>query len=451
MNTLLQAAALCGGTLSGADARFAGVSTDSRRLRPGDLYFALGGPNFDGHDFVAAAAAAGAAACVVSRDVSVDAPTIRVESVLAALQRFAAGWRAAYRGRLIGVTGSNGKTTVKQMLAAILSRLGPALATEGNLNNHIGVPLTLARLTPSHRYAVIEMGANHLGEIAALCAIARPDIGLVTNAGDAHLEGFGSREGVARGKGEIFDALGSGQVAVINADDAYAAQWAERASPARVLRFGRQAEAEVRLLDEQRAGDGQRFVLRLDGQSHTVQLAVPGRHNALNAAAAAAAALAAGAGASDIVEGLAAFVPAQGRVQRERLSNGALLIDDSYNANPDSMRAAIALLAERPPRRWLVIGDMAELGPQSEALHAAVGRAAAEAGIERLLGCGERAARAVEAFGEGGLVLADHAALVRHLQRHLAAQDSVLIKGSRSAHMDRVAEALRREGVGNAV
>lgn len=442
MRTLGMAAAICGGVLDGPpDATFHGIGIDSRTLAPGALFFALAGRR-DGHDFVDDAKGRGAAAAVVSRRLPVGIPQILVADVLLALQSFAAAWRRRHAPVLIAVTGSNGKTTVKQMIGAIAAQTGQALVTRGNLNNHIGVPLTLAELDHDHDYAVIEMGANHPGEIRLLASLAAPQVGLVTNAGDAHLEGFGSRPGVARAKGELFEQLGPEATAVINADDPYAPLWEQLAAPARVLRFGRSADAQLRLLDARPEGTGQRIVLSGDGHEHALLLPLAGEHNALNATAAAAAARAAGIGWSQVLAGLASCQAAPGRGAVRPLPGGALLIDDSYNANPDSVRAAIARLAAASGERWLVLGDMAELGAQAAALHAAVGKAARQAGIEHLIGCGALVRHAVEAFGDGGIACDDPRQAAALLAERLKPGDTVLVKGSRSARMERVIEAL---------
>ena len=447
MMTLGLAAELMGARLSGgrAETGVTGVSTDSRTLTAGQLFFALGGPNFDGHEHVAAAAQAGACAAVVAREVDAGLPQLRVDDVLAALQACAGGWRRRFELPLIGITGSNGKTTVEQLLTAILGRAGDVLATIGNLNNHIGVPLTLSRLAANHRHAVVEMGANHAGEIRALARIAAPTHGLVTNAGDAHLEGFGDRAGVAQAKGELFAELGDRGTAIINADDAYASLWLRLAGNARIVRFGRAENADVRLIAARPTpGEAaQRVELRIGGSERVVALPLPGEHNARNAAAAAAAAFSLGLPEQLIVDGLEAAVGAGGRSAVQRIG-GIRLIDDAYNANPDSVRAAIDLLAGYGPRRWLVLGDMAELGADAERLHAELGEYARERGIEHLLACGGLVAGTARRFGAGGEALDTPTAAVDRLVGQLREGDTVLVKGSRSARMERVVEALRR-------
>ena len=428
-----------------ADVALSGAAIDTRQLLPGQLFIALPGSRADGHDFVAAAADAGAAAALVARRVAGDLPQLVVADVLAAMQQLAACWRRAWGGRVVAVTGSNGKTSVKTLLAQILGRQHRMHATQGNLNNHIGLPLTLLNVRPEHQLAVLEMGANHLGEIAQLAGWAQPDVGIVTQAGDAHLEGFGSRDGVAHGKGELFEALGPDGVAVINADDVYAPLWRGLAAPARTLSFGRSPSAEVRALDEHNGPDEQRFTLHLPGHGVPVRLPLPGRHSVMNALAAAAACHALDVPIEDIVAGLGEASAVAGRLQAQRLASGAQLFDDSYNANPGSFAAALDVLAACPPARHFVLGDMAELGEQAQALHAEAGRAIAAAGIEHFWACGPLSAYAARAYGPRARHFEHQQALAAELSAALGRGDTVLIKGSRSAGMDRVVDILTGE------
>ena len=421
------------------EAAFAGVATDSRALEAGNLFVALQGPNHDGHDHVADAAAAGAAAAVVSHPVDVDLPQLVVPDTLTALGELARQWRIACGVPVVGITGSNGKTTVKEMTAAILGQSGPTLATRGNLNNLIGVPLTLLRLTPEHRFAVIEMGANHAGEIARLAAIAGPRVGVVTNAGAAHLEGFGSLEGVARAKGELFQALPAEGIAVINADDAFASLWQGLAA-GRVLTFGL-GDADV-TADWEGDAAGSRLLLQTPSGDAPVDLATPGRHNVLNALAATATALAAGAELAAVKAGLEAVRPVAGRLATRRGRHGARLLDDSYNANPGSLQAGLDVLASCAGRRLLALGDMAELGGDERAEHVHAGEAARTAGVEGLFATGELSRLAAEAFGAGGRHFAGVDQLIAALEPELAPEVTLLVKGSRSARMERVVEAL---------
>jgi UDP-N-acetylmuramoyl-tripeptide--D-alanyl-D-alanine ligase len=451
MMHLSEAAALAGGSVQGKDASFDVVVTDTRGLPARALFVALRGPNFDGHDFLAAARDNGAAAAMVSRPWPGDLPSIVVDDTRLALGRLAAGWRARHALPVVAVTGSNGKTTVKEMLAAILARRGAVLATAGNLNNDIGVPLTLLRLRAEHRHAVIEMGANHGGEIAYVAKLARPTVAVVTNAGSAHLEGFGSLEGVARAKGELFQALDADGVAVLNADDRYAALWAELIGPRRTLRFGLERPAEVSVVpgsERMEVGDtlATHFMLRTPLGELPISLRLSGRHNVLNACAAAAAAWATGASGDDIRQGLAALAPVKGRLQLKRAGDGLRILDDSYNANPSSLRAALQVLALAPGRHWLVLGDMGELGGNAMELHGEMGEAARLAGIDQLYTVGVLTRYTAERFGAGARHFAAQEALIAALQAALEDADAlpvtVLVKGSRRMAMERVVAAL---------
>jgi UDP-N-acetylmuramoyl-tripeptide--D-alanyl-D-alanine ligase len=444
---LAELARVTGGVLRGADAAFTTVTSDSRAVGPGALFVALRGERFDGHQFVPEALERGAAGALVARHVSVPLPQVVVPDALEGLTVFAAAWRRNFDGTVVGITGSNGKTTVKEMTGAILGSAGPCLVTQGNLNNHIGVPLTLSRLEATHRYAVIEMGANHRGEIAHLAAVARPDVGLVINAGPAHLEGFGDLEGVAQGKGELFEALAIDGTAVINADDRFAAYWHGLArAVGRVVTFGVRERADFsahgvrsRLVD-----DG--FTTEFDlgsplGRRH-VSIALAGEHNVMNALAAAAAAHAAGATLEAIVEGFSKMRPVSGRLDVKRLPGGARLIDDSYNANPASLRAGLRALAGIEGDRWLVLGEMRELGEESSRLHAEIGEFARQSGVSRLLAVGDESRHAVETFGAGATWFAGIDDLIGAVRGDLGPGVTVLVKGSRSNRLERVATAL---------
>ena len=388
---------------------------------------------------------------LVSRVVTTRLPQVVVPDVLAALSKYANAWRREFNGPVIGLTGSNGKTTVKEMIGSILGEVGPCLVTQGNLNNHIGVPLTLCRLDASLEFAVIEMGANHQREIAALAAIAEPDIGLVNNAGPAHLEGFGGLDGVAKGKGELFEALGSGRTAVINADDRYADYWRGLARNAgRVLTFGLRESADFRGADvaSRISDDGfeSTFTLNSPLGPRRVVIHLAGQHNVLNALGAAAAAHAAGAGLDAIEQGLASMRPVAGRLELKSALSGARLIDDSYNANPGSLRAGIVSLASIPGEHWLVLGEMAELGPGASELHAEIGEFARASGVHRLLAVGAEARHAVESFGPGASWFANPDELIATARDELRPGVTVLIKGSRVNRLERVAAALSTNG-----
>jgi UDP-N-acetylmuramoyl-tripeptide--D-alanyl-D-alanine ligase len=443
--TLSDYARACGGELVGADRAYIGVSTDSRTLKPGELFVALRGPRFNANDFVAAAENAGAAGAVV--DTRVDRPIaqIVVRDTQEALTRGSAAWRGQFSIPLVGVAGSNGKTTVKEMVAAILERRGSTLATRGNLNNHIGVPLTLYRLEPSHRHAVIEIGANRAGEVAALLELARPTVGLITNAGAEHLEGFGSLEGVARAEGEMVAGLDASATAVINADDEFAGLW-RGMTRARVVTFGVARPADFAARDPHTTIDSSGFVTRYTLMapqgSIAIELHLAGQHNVLNSLCAAAAASAAGASLDEVRAGLATMRPVSGRLQLKTAPSGAWIVDDSYNANPSSMKAGIEVLSSVDARRWLVMGDMGELGDFAVDSHTDIGRFARNHRIDRLFATGRLSALAVEAFGSGGEWFADTESLARAVNAELTREVCVLVKGSRSARLERVVEAL---------
>ena len=440
---LQELAVLLRAELTGGDGAFLGVSTDTRKLEAGQLFVALRGPRFDGHKFLQEAADRGAAAALVSTASDVAISQVRVPDTLRALGELAADWRRRFDIPVIGITGSFGKTTVKEMVAAILSRRGPLLVTRGNLNNEIGVPLTLFGLAGNHQSAVIEMGANHAREIARLCAIAAPDIGLVTTAGACHLEGFGSLEGVARAKGEMFESLAEDGVAVINADDSYAALWRQLASGRRIVTFGFGPGSDFTARNvRQTAADEISFVLVCRAGEADVRLALAGRHNVMNALAAAAAAAQVGADLEQMVQGFGAVAPVSGRMQLLRNCAGGRLIDDSYNASPRAVRAAIEYLCELPGRPWAVLGDMGELGDEGPRLHAEVGRYAREAGVERLFAIGRLSEQTVAAFGAGAQLFHDAASLGAAVREDLGPDVNVLVKGSRMMRMEQVVEAL---------
>ncbi len=442
--TLLDFAQACGGKLHGSDRAYDGVSSDTRTLAQGDLFVALRGPRFNANEFVGAALAAGAAGALVDSRQPVEIPQIVVPDTQAALEKSAHAWRSQFPIPVVGVAGSNGKTTAKEMTAAILGAAGECLATRGNLNNHIGVPLTVLRIEPGHRFAVIEMGANRAGDVAALVQIANPTVGLITNAGAEHLEGFCDLEGVARAEGEMVAGLRSEGTAVINADDEFASLW-RSLTRARVVSFGIRQAADFSAADVQTTvgpeGFLTHFTLNCPLGRAPVDLHMGGRHNVANALAAAAAATAAGARLEHVTRGLGAVRAVPGRLQFKKTSNGAWLIDDSYNANPSSVRAGIEVLAGLDGRKWLVLGDMAELGSFAESSHREIGEFARQHGIERLFAIGSLAALAVESFGKGGQWFADSTALADAL--NAAPQDvRMLIKGSRVNRLERVVEAL---------
>jgi UDP-N-acetylmuramoyl-tripeptide--D-alanyl-D-alanine ligase len=444
--TLQQAADCMNGALHGVDREFGGVSTDTRTIRDGELFFALQGPNFDGTDYVRVAREAGAAGAVVSKQVDADIAQITVEDAKAALGRFAAAWRNENDAIVIGVTGSNGKTTLKELAAACLSRKASTLATHGNLNNDIGMPLMLTRIEASHRYVVLEMGANHAGEIAYLTALANPDVVVITNAAAAHLEGFGSIDGVAVAKGEILQGQKRPRAAVLNADDRYFDFWAERVSDTRCISFGFAEQADVRADNIEPAPGDTSFTLHVGDESTDVSLPLVGIHNVRNACAAAAIAHALDIGLDDIRAALESVNPVGGRLQPLHGIKDATLFDDSYNANPLSVNAAADFLASLPGESWLVLGDMKELGDDAAQLHREVGEAARASGVNRLFAYGDLAASAAEGFGESASWYASIDALVDELCDGMSSGVNVLVKGSRSMRMERVVDALRDPG-----
>ena len=445
--TMHEAAAITGGQCHGADAVFHSVSNDTRTLQPHGLYVALRGERFDGHRFVPQAFANGAAGVLVEHDDDVDGPALVVPDSLVGLQMLAAEWRARFHQPVVAVTGSNGKTTVKEMIASILSHAGETLMTTGNLNNHIGLPLTLLRLKPEHDYAVVEMGMNHAGEISRLTGIGRPNVALVNNAAAAHLEGLGTVANVAKAKGEIFEGLAANGTAIINGDDEYAPLWRELASPRQVLTFGFSEGCSVqgRLVETSRS---QVIDIQTGAESFRVKLNVPGKHNAANALAATAVAIALGLDSSIIAQGLESFKGVKGRLRMVKTTSGATLLDDTYNANPGSFAAAIDVLTQHRGQRLLVMGDMGELGPDSADLHRIIGEQAARAGVQALIGFGDLSCHAVREFGEGARHFDDIDELIKSVASSLSDNTTVLIKGSRAMRMERVVQALL-QGVEN--
>lgn len=421
---------------------FERVTTDSRDIRDGDLFVALKGEKFDGHDYIEAALEKGAVAALASEPGAGN--RILVADTLKALGQLAAFWRSRFTATpIIGVTGSNGKTTVKEMIASILALDAGAdavHATRGNLNNHIGLPLTLLALRASHRFAVVEMGMSDFGEIDYLTRIAQPDLAVITNAGAAHLEQLGSVEGVARAKGEIFTGLRPDGCAIINADDAHAALWAQLAAGHRQQTFGLHA-AEVRANHIKATDAGHDFLLEVPKHDIHVSLAVPGLHNVRNATAAAAVAFELGLALETIAAGLEAYRGVKGRLEAKTAFNGAALIDDTYNANPDSMRAAVDVLAAKGGKTVLVLGDMGEVGNDAPLRHFEIGAYAKEKGIGALYTLGTHMAEAARAYGCTHYLSLDE--LVAALRAGISADATVLVKGSRFMQMERVVKALQ--------
>ncbi|QIL21450.1 UDP-N-acetylmuramoyl-tripeptide--D-alanyl-D-alanine ligase [Thermomonas sp. HDW16] len=433
------------GRLHGVDRTVDAVTTDTRALPQGRdaLFVALKGENFDGHDHVAAATAGGCVAALVSRVVETSIAQVVVADTQHALADFAAAvQRGRSRTRVVAITGSNGKTSVKTLIEAVLSRAGKTYATPGNRNNEIGMPLAVLDAPDDADFAIYEMGTGAPGDIAYLTAIAAPDVGLVNNVAPAHLERMGSLLEIANTKAAVYDDLRDSGTAVINADDAFAPYFAERAGSHRVIHFGLDASAEVSARDIEIDAEGSRFTLVTPQGRAALMLAMPGLHNVRNALAATAVALALDVPLAVIVEGLQAARPVGGRQVAHRLYNGAMLVDDSYNANPGSVAAAIDILAASGSEAWLVLGDMRELGVDEVTLHAQAGARAKAAGIARLYTLGALSKAAADAFGDGARAYASHAELADALSAELRAGVRVLVKGSRGSAMDRIVKAL---------
>jgi UDP-N-acetylmuramoyl-tripeptide--D-alanyl-D-alanine ligase len=445
-----QVAEALGARLHGHDAMMNGVSKDTRDIKVGNLYVALKGERFDGHKFVAEASAAGAVGALVSESLSLDVPQVRVTDTRLALGQLAAYWRQKFTGKLIGITGSNGKTSVKEMCKKILAdHAGQAavLSTRGNLNNDIGMPMMLLELRNQHQFAVIEMGANHLGEIDYLTSIARPDVALVNNVGPAHLEGFGSLENIARAKAEIYNGLAKSGTAVINMDDVFSAFWkdycVEKCPAKKIIGFSmRDEKADVYAAT---IADN-RYQIITENDAAELTLKVPGKHNVMNALAATAATLALGIPLASIVASLSDFENIKGRLTVQNADAGYRVIDDTYNANPLSVSAAIDVLAgmqgNTADKTVLVLGDMAELGETAAQLHAEIGKKAKQAGIQQLFATGKLSVNTVKAFGDNGFYFDSKNELIDALKKRLTGNDVVLVKGSRSAAMDEVVERI---------
>ena len=444
--TLSTVAEITEGKLLGNDSTINNLSTDTRTTKAGDLFLALRGANFDGHKFVKQAESAGCLALIVDHQVDSAIPQVVVKDTLKALGLIGAYVKAQTAPKTVAITGSSGKTTVKEMVAAILSRLGNVLATKGNFNNDIGVPLTLLRLKPEHDFAVIELGANHLGEIAYTTSLVKPDVAIINNIAAAHLEGFGDLCGVARAKGEIYQGLGDDGVAIYNQDCLYADKWLWRLENKKVKRFSCANESNFYSADVLLDDNGYaNFTLHTDVGHTLIHLKLPGKHNVCNAVAAAAIAMEFGATLQDVQLGLADMTPVKGRSNLHHLGEQWKLIDDTYNANVESIKAAIDLLASYPGRKVLILGDMGELGSEARSYHQEVGEYAASRNIDELLTIGVLSQNTSDAFNrskEGkGQHFSERAKLMTNLQALLQDEEqqvSILVKGSRSAHMEYV-------------
>lgn len=449
MMTLLQASNMLNATLNGENVEFSSVSTDTRTMQSGDLYVALHGDNFDGHDYIDQAQQAGAVAAIVHKEVTTPLPYIMVEDTRKALGHLAAGWRQSFKGKVVAVTGSNGKTTVKEMTAAILEKQGNVMATAGNFNNDIGLPLTLLRMDKED-YAVIEMGANHLGEISNLTGITQPDIAIITNAGSAHLDGFGSLQGVATAKGEIYEGLSKSGIAIINKDDEYSDYWGSLCEAITVLDFSMKDKAATVYgeWEQKQAGGELKVYVAEQGMSargFDVSLKVHGLHNAMNALAAITIAVALNVPEKKIAQALNKFKAVSGRLNFHEVVKGFTVIDDTYNANPASLVAGIKVLNELPGEHWLVLGDMGELGSDESRYHFDVGLQARELGVDKLLTVGNASRHAADAFGENAIFFENKNELVSYIKQHSSEALTILIKGSRFMHMEQIVESLIKE------
>lgn len=444
---LSQLSGILHGELHGADTTIDAVTSDTRKLTSGCLFVALKGERFDAHDFADKAKEGGAGALLVSRKLDIDLPQLVVKDTRLAFGELAAWVRQQVPARVVALTGSSGKTSVKEMTAAILSECGNTLYTAGNLNNDIGVPMTLLRLTKEHQYAVIELGANHQGEIAWTVALTRPEAALVNNLAAAHLEGFGSLAGVAKAKGEIYTGLPDNGIAIMNADNNDWLNWQNIIGNRKVWRFSPNASnSDFTATNIHVTSHGTEFTLQTPTGGIDVTLPLPGRHNIANALAATALAMAVGASHDAVKKGLANLKAVPGRLFPVQLGENQLLLDDSYNANVGSMTAAAHVLAEMPGYRVMVVGDMAELGDESQACHVQVGETAKAVGIDRVLSVGKLSKAISDASGVGEH-FDDKAAMVARLEALIAEKQiiTILVKGSRSAAMEEVARALQEK------
>ncbi len=447
--SLQQLATATGGVLHGDDLTIQDVTTDTRKITAGALFIALQGERFDAHDFAEDALGKGAAALLVSKRLPVSAPQVVVKDTRLALGQLGAWVRQQSTARVVALTGSSGKTSVKEMTAAILRECGETLYTAGNLNNDIGVPLTLLRLTQAHQYAVIELGANHQGEIAYTVDLVRPETALVNNLAAAHLEGFGSLAGVAKAKGEIYQGLPVNGTAILNADSHDWPHWQNHLHNKTVWRFSPEPQPDSHFwaTDVRFSTRGTEFTLHTPQGDVSITLPLPGRHNVANALAAAALALSVDAPLRAIQKGLAGLQAVPGRLFPIALNSRQLLIDDSYNANVGSMTAAAQVLGEMPGYRVMVVGDMAELGDEAAECHRQVGEAARLAGIDKVLSVGTLSQGISDASGVGEH-FAQKLALTARLQSLLSAHAdmTILVKGSRSAAMEQVVQSLQEKG-----
>ncbi len=446
MMTLSELAVAVDGRHSGKDVLFSGVSINGRSIKSGDLYVAIKGERFDGHDFIQQASQAGAVGSLVEQAESIENPSVSVEQTRLALGMLGRYWRQRFDFPVVAITGSNGKTTVKELTTAVLARRYSTLATVGNLNNELGVPLTLLKLREQHQAAVIEMGANHPGEIAYLANLALPTIGLVTNAGAAHLEGFGDLQGVANAKGELFSALPNDATAILNHDDNFYSTWKLLAGDRQTLSFGLSEQADVRATNIEMTHTTQgicsQFQLEYQDQSQLVNLPLSGMHNVANGLAAAAVGIAAGLSLVEIADGIASVKPVAGRLQILSGLHHSIVVNDSYNANPSSFEAALQAMQAFGTECWCVLGDFGELGEQGQFLHQQLAQQAKKYGIKRLFATGELTKLTVAEFGDGATFYPSQDALIKALKQQLNKGIVVLIKGSRAQKLENVVEAI---------
>ncbi len=429
--------------LTGADTKFTSCSIDTRQLQSGAIYIALAGENFNGHDFIQQAQNKGAVAAIVSSNVKTDLPTLLVDDTRKALGKLANLWRQNFDLPIIAVTGSNGKTTTKEMLKAIFTQQSPSvLATKGNLNNEIGVPLTLFNLNHEHRYAVVEMGANHIGEIANLTTMVEPTCAVITQCSPAHLEGFGTIERVAKAKGEIFTQLPDDGIAIINNDDVYAKLWHDLATPHKINTYGLN-NADITATDINLQNASSKFNLQTPIGNIIINLPLPGKHNIMNALAATACALTCDCSLHTIQQGLQTMQPVAGRLQIIQGKQGITLLNDTYNANPASLKAALQVLQNTASPHWLALGDMGELGEDSIKFHQQAGQLAKKFGVEKLWTIGNISHHATNSFGNGSCHFSNHADLMQAISSQLPSLATLLIKGSRDMQMEKIVHALQ--------
>lgn len=443
-----KAASVIGSNFNGENVTFTGCSTDSRTIEKGNLFIALKGENYDGHEYVSVAEEKGASALLLETEVSHEVPALKVKNTRKAMGLLARSWREEIGIPLVAITGSNGKTTVKEMVASILSEVASIHATSGNFNNDIGVPLTLFGLGNKHQYAVIEMGANHLGEIEWLSSIARPNVAVITQCAPAHLEGFGSIDGVAKAKSEIYSGLKASGTAIINADDNYADYWRECCQNQKRLTFGvKSLKADIRADEVHASADDGSIKFKLISPIGRIDIHLPlsGGHNVMNALAAAACCLSLDISLQAIKSGLEKIAPVKGRLQTKQGKKGARIIDDTYNANPTSLSAALNVLANYQGSRYMVLGDMGELGDKAIESHREAGEVAKQLDIDGLYTIGELSFNAMQAYGDGALHFESYEALDKALLDILAEDTTVLVKGSRYMQMERIVNALTEE------